>query len=503
MATPCRASSVPAKSAAKPEKRTNATPTSITPTAVLFTPGQAACSCGGGCPRCHNLSSGEKLDRESAAPFPALSLANSVVSDPGHPLDTATRGYFQSRLQRDLSHVRIHTDARAAASAEALGADAYAVGSHVAFASGRFAAQNKNGRRLIAHELAHTIQQGQKSDDVTRADLRLNEASRPESEATQFSDSLASGRRAPGVELGHYPISLMRSDSTSGGRYTEEQRQAMVLGRLSGTPRDLEIAAGHHMEPGDVVFRLGSSSLARIIENPVTHGGIYVGDGMIHDMVGFGNRTARLSDFYAEAEDPSVVRVLRFIGPQRVLIVERLLQNIRARNFNLPTDPVPFNLFSRADDYQTATCLEYSHAQFLYAIQELSTDPLVTSEEKAELAATYFTADGRAVRDLIAPQELSEESSYSPMDSSNSTEASMAQLGASITPSLTAHAMVAAADYLADDVDSTRFDNRWEGHSSSETSGPWWYQTTTYRESIRVFTYRSFVESTQFFNEVH
>jgi hypothetical protein len=76
----------------------------------------------------------------------------------GESLPQTVRAFFEPRLGEDLSHVRIHRDADAAASASALGAKAYTLGSHIAFASGRWAPGTESGDRLIAHELAHTMQ---------------------------------------------------------------------------------------------------------------------------------------------------------------------------------------------------------------------------------------------------------------------------------------------------------------------------------------------------------
>lgn len=78
----------------------------------------------------------------------------------GAPLDRATRQFFEPRFACDLSHVRIHTDARAAQSAHEVGALAYTVGRDVAFAAGQYAPSSPAGRALLAHELAHTMQAG-------------------------------------------------------------------------------------------------------------------------------------------------------------------------------------------------------------------------------------------------------------------------------------------------------------------------------------------------------
>ena len=83
----------------------------------------------------------------------------AVIHSSGRPLDPATRRSMESRIGFDFSKVRVHTDARAADSARSLGARAYTVGNHVVFGAGKFAPESSAGRRLIAHELAHVVQQ--------------------------------------------------------------------------------------------------------------------------------------------------------------------------------------------------------------------------------------------------------------------------------------------------------------------------------------------------------
>ncbi|HEU4597714.1 MAG TPA: DUF4157 domain-containing protein [Pyrinomonadaceae bacterium] len=82
-----------------------------------------------------------------------------VVGSPGRPLDTSTRALMESRFGHDFSHVRIHTDTRAAESSEAVNAHAYTLGSHITFGAGRYAPETTEGRRLLGHELTHVLQQ--------------------------------------------------------------------------------------------------------------------------------------------------------------------------------------------------------------------------------------------------------------------------------------------------------------------------------------------------------
>lgn len=86
-------------------------------------------------------------------------IVHDVLNSSGQPLDTATRAFFESRFDHDFSRVRIHTDEQAAQSARSVQAAAYTVGQHVVFGLSQYAPHDPKGRHLLAHELAHTIQQ--------------------------------------------------------------------------------------------------------------------------------------------------------------------------------------------------------------------------------------------------------------------------------------------------------------------------------------------------------
>ncbi|MEM9292151.1 MAG: DUF4157 domain-containing protein [Acidobacteriota bacterium] len=78
----------------------------------------------------------------------------------GAPLPAAERAFFEPRLGVDLEAVRVHSGERAASAAESVSARAFTLGSDVVFGQGEFRPGSAEGRRLIAHELAHTVQQG-------------------------------------------------------------------------------------------------------------------------------------------------------------------------------------------------------------------------------------------------------------------------------------------------------------------------------------------------------
>jgi len=83
----------------------------------------------------------------------------TTLRAPGAPLEPDLRDTMARRFRRDFSDVRVHTDPTAGRAARALDASAFAVGRHVAFAPGAFSPTTPSGRSLLAHELAHVVQQ--------------------------------------------------------------------------------------------------------------------------------------------------------------------------------------------------------------------------------------------------------------------------------------------------------------------------------------------------------
>ena len=107
----------------------------------------ARCACGGSCPHC------------AARPPAQGAVVGDALRDSGQALDPRTRSFMETRLGHDFSDVRVHVGKSAAESADAIYAHAYTVGSHIVFGAERFDTDSGAGRRLLAHELAHVVQQ--------------------------------------------------------------------------------------------------------------------------------------------------------------------------------------------------------------------------------------------------------------------------------------------------------------------------------------------------------
>jgi hypothetical protein len=125
------------------------------------------CTCGGSsqgtdeCEECkkEREATVQRVATQTSGPEVVPAVVHDVLNSSGRPLDSGGRAFFEPRFGHDFSRIRIHTDARAAESARSVNALAYTVGRDIVFDTGRYAPQTEDGRRLLAHELAHTVQQ--------------------------------------------------------------------------------------------------------------------------------------------------------------------------------------------------------------------------------------------------------------------------------------------------------------------------------------------------------
>jgi hypothetical protein len=83
----------------------------------------------------------------------------------GQPLSSEVRNFYEPRLGYDFSHVKVHTDSVASRSAQSINALAYTSGSNIVFNNGQYSPNTDTGKRLLAHELTHVVQQ--KSNNIS------------------------------------------------------------------------------------------------------------------------------------------------------------------------------------------------------------------------------------------------------------------------------------------------------------------------------------------------
>lgn len=127
-------------------------------------------------------------DAGGSVPASVERSINSMRSGSGSPLDATTRSSFEGHLGRDISAVRVHTGGGAAAAATALHARAFTVGNDIFFARGQYQPGTSQGRRLLAHEVTHTIQQSGGSAHAQRVQRDPDDGSPPEEKPLTWED---------------------------------------------------------------------------------------------------------------------------------------------------------------------------------------------------------------------------------------------------------------------------------------------------------------------------
>ena len=158
------------------------------------------CACGGsksGEAECEECK--KKLQRRSAgiaAPSIAPPIVHEVLHSPGQPLDHEARSYFEPRFGHDFSKVRVHSDEKAAQSARDVHALAYTVGNNVVLGRPQISPQTGSGRQLLAHELAHVVQQS--ATGAVSDPLEIGAADHPAEYAADTAARRVCEEREPG-----------------------------------------------------------------------------------------------------------------------------------------------------------------------------------------------------------------------------------------------------------------------------------------------------------------
>jgi hypothetical protein len=197
---------------ASPEPKAAApAPKSFTPARSLVV--QRKCACGGSAGasgECGECRDHKLMIQRSASNHSAIgnvpSAVHSVLSSSGRPLDTGTRSFMEDRFGQDFGGVRIHDDAQAAESARAVNAHAYTVGQDVVFDAGQYAPDSSRGRHLLAHELAHTVQQRGLQRHSAIATPSAGEDQRLEAEAESIAGSVINGGHTTEARRANAPV---------------------------------------------------------------------------------------------------------------------------------------------------------------------------------------------------------------------------------------------------------------------------------------------------------
>jgi hypothetical protein len=134
-----------------------------------------------------------------------------ALDSPGQALDVPTRASIEPLFGQDFSRVQVHTGPRASETAAALNARAYTIGEHVVFGAGRFAPHADDGRRLLAHELAHVVQNRRYGAGAVHfAKAISHSADASEREAAYASERVLRGNA---VRIAAHPSARIQADS--------------------------------------------------------------------------------------------------------------------------------------------------------------------------------------------------------------------------------------------------------------------------------------------------
>lgn len=182
---------------------------------------QRKCACGGTpgadgeCEHCRQkrLALQRSILEQSTAQAPAL--VRSALNSDGQPLDKDTRAFMESRFGHDFSQVRIHTNSNSTASARSVNARAYTVGQDIIFGSGHYHPQTTVGKKLLAHELTHVVQQKNNAGAIQRA-LLVGPVDDPyEREADRVADQVVAGNKPIGMKIASAGVSVQRDADMS------------------------------------------------------------------------------------------------------------------------------------------------------------------------------------------------------------------------------------------------------------------------------------------------
>jgi hypothetical protein len=153
-----------------------------------------------------------------------------VGSGGGSPLDPGARSFMEDRMGADFSDVRVHTGPKADESARSISAQAYTVGNDVVFRSGTYEPDSPSGRHVLAHELAHVVQQrsGPVAGSPAPGGISLSHPSDPfEQAAERSADAAIAGAPASPVPAsGGESVTAQRA-----GEEEEEMAQALTAQR--------------------------------------------------------------------------------------------------------------------------------------------------------------------------------------------------------------------------------------------------------------------------------
>jgi hypothetical protein len=231
-------------------------------------PLQRKCACCGTCADCEKEQSGhpreqlqiKRIGARDEGSTEAPAIVHDVLRSSGQPLDVATRAFMEPWFGFDFSRVRVHSGAAAEQSTREVSAHAYTVGHSLVFGAGAFAPGTGEGRRLIAHELAHVVQQaGPSAGAALQRDPKEDEKKKQQKPVPPVTQPTPATPVAQDVAVllapdeGFVTLAAVIAPGATILRATSDDDLAKQLKTIKGPIRTLYFLA-HMTEDGDLMF---------------------------------------------------------------------------------------------------------------------------------------------------------------------------------------------------------------------------------------------------------
>jgi Domain of unknown function (DUF4157) len=318
----------------------------------------------------------------------------------GAPLASGVRGELEGALGADLSQVRVHRDAGAAQRASYLSAAAYAEGQDIHLGASAPALDSSAGRHLLAHEVAHTVQQQGAATAVQCQSLVGARGGAAEQEAERFADAFASGAPAGGmVTAGLRPDAAIHCYGLP-EHHDSATKDLEELGVFLHSPEGKAWAKKNHVDATDVLNRMKTDPAALGKKLKGTNGATFdFGDptALMGDLFSTWEKVRAVSqkDHDALMKDPSDAEADRLTKGDYIKLAKNNANHyagLNKKQWRVMHDEALKAAFAAKtdDDFETALFIEAAGAHFLtdgFASGHQFEKKVLLDDIKADLAA--------------------------------------------------------------------------------------------------------------------
>jgi hypothetical protein len=189
--------------------------------------------------------SGQSSGQMGAAP----ASVDRALASPGRPLEPALRRDMEQRFGQDFSRVRVHSDVASEISARQLDAHAYTSGYDIVFGPGRFAPATPAGRRLLAHELTHVVQQTRETDGLQTKLIQRDGPQKAADVTEEEKEALLNFKNDWENNFSHYDKLI----TISGRSYDKNQKEAIKAVKTNGNSINIILSKPYSTEADEQI----------------------------------------------------------------------------------------------------------------------------------------------------------------------------------------------------------------------------------------------------------